>query len=79
MLFCYCNELNLYIILTFLLQNMGKIAFIQLQIIDITQLQQYDDGGIRSNENLILVEIAVEPPFGQYFNLVGGLNIDGLS
>ena len=37
---------------------MGKNEFIELQIIDITQLQQKDVGGIRSNENLILVEIA---------------------
>ena len=51
---------------------MGKMEFIQLQIIDNTQLQQLDDGGIRSNENLILVEIAVGPPFGQKFNPVGG-------
>ena len=59
---------------------MGKNEFIQLQIIDITQLQQKDDGGIRSNENLILVEIANRTPFGQKLNLVGGgLNIDGLS
>ena len=60
---------------------MGKIEFIQLQIIDITQLQQKDLGGIRSNENLILVEIAVGRPFDQKFNPVGGggLNIDGLS
>ena len=46
--------------------------FIQLQIIDITQLQQKDNGGIRSNENLILVEIAHRMPFGQKFNPVGG-------
>ena len=51
---------------------MGKNSFIQLQIIDITQLQQKDLGGIRSNENLILVEIAVGRPFGQKFNPVGG-------
>ena len=60
---------------------MVKIEFIQIQIIDITQLQQKDDGRIRSNKNLILVEIAVGPPFGQKFNPVGGggLTIDGLS
>ena len=52
---------------------MGKNEFIQLQIIDITQLQQKDLGGIRSNENLILVEIAVGPPFGKKFNPVGGV------
>ena len=51
---------------------MGKIEFIQLQIIDITQLQQLDDGGIRSNEYLILVEIAVGPPLGKKFDPVGG-------
>ena len=51
---------------------MGKIEFIQLQIIDITQLQQWNDGKIRSNENLILVEIAVGRPFGQKFNPEGG-------
>ena len=44
---------------------MGKNEFIQLQIIDITQLQQKDDGGIRSNEHLLLVEIADRTPFGQ--------------
>ena len=59
---------------------MGKNQSIQLQIIDITQLQQKDVGGIRSNEILILVEIADRTPFGQKFNPVGGgLNIDGLS
>ena len=58
---------------------MGKREFVQLQIIDITQLQQKDVGGIRSNENLILVEIDDRTPFGQKFNPVGGLNIDGLS
>ena len=59
---------------------MGKNEFIHLQVIGITQLQQKDDGGIRSNENLILVEIANRKPFGQKSNLVGGgLNIDGLS
>ena len=52
---------------------MGKIEFIQLQIIDITQLQQKDLGGIRSNENLIIVEIAVGPRFGKKFNPVGGV------
>ena len=51
---------------------MGKNEFIQLQIIDITQLQQKDLGRIQSNESLILVEIAVGPPFGQKFNPVGG-------
>ena len=59
---------------------MGKNEFIQLQIIDITQLQQKDDGGIRSHDNLVLVEIADRTPFGQKFNPVGGgLNIDELS
>ena len=59
---------------------MGKNEFIQLQMIDITQLQQKDVGGIRSNETLILVEIANRTLFGQKFNPVGGvLNIDGLS
>ena len=59
---------------------MGKNEFIPLQIIDMTQLQQKDDDGIRSNENLILVEIADRTPSGQKFNPVGGgLNIDGLS
>ena len=59
---------------------MGKNEFIQLQIIDITQLQQKDVGGIRSTENLILVEIADRTPSGQKFNPVGGgLNMDGLS
>ena len=52
---------------------MGKNLFIQLQIIDITQLQQKDVVGIRSNENLILVEIAVGSPFGQKFNPVRGV------
>ena len=51
---------------------MGKNEYIQLQIIDITQLQQKDDGGIRSNDNLILVEIADSTPFGKKFNPVGG-------
>ena len=51
---------------------MGKNEFIQLQIIDITQLQQKNVGGIRSNENLILVEIADGRPFGQNFTPVGG-------
>ena len=51
---------------------MGKNQFIQLQIIDITQLQQKDVGGIRSNENLILVEIANRTHFGQKFNPEGG-------
>ena len=51
---------------------MDKNEFIQLQIIDITQLQQKDIGGIQSKESLILVEIAVGPPFGQKFNPVGG-------
>ena len=49
------------------------------EIIDITQLQQKDIGGISSNENLILAEIADRTPFGQKFNPVGVLNIDGLS
>ena len=44
---------------------MGKNEFIQLEIIDITQLQQKDVGGINSNEKLILVEIADRTPFGQ--------------
>ena len=58
----------------------GYKEFIQLQIIDITQLQQKNDGGIRSNETLILVEIADRMPFGQKFNPVrGGLKIDRLS
>ena len=39
---------------------------------NITQLQQKDLGEIRSNENLILVEIAVGPPSSQKFNVVGG-------
>ena len=43
---------------------MGKNDFIHLQIIDIIQLQQKDDGGIRY-ENLILVEIADRTPFGK--------------
>ena len=51
---------------------MGKNEFIQLEIIDITHLQQKDVGGIGSNENLILVEIADRTPFGQKFNPVGG-------
>ena len=51
---------------------MGKNELIQLEIIDITQLQQKDVGGISSNENLILAEIAVRTPFGQKFNPVGG-------
>ena len=59
---------------------MGKNAFIQPQIIDITKLQQKEVGGTSSNENLILVETAYRPPPGQKFNPVGGhLNIDGLS
>ena len=37
---------------------MGKNEFIQLEIIDITQLQQKNVGEISSNENLILGEIA---------------------
>ena len=59
---------------------MGKNELIQMQIIDITQLQQ-NDGGIRSNENLILLEIADKMPFGQKLSPVGGggLKIDGLS
>ena len=51
---------------------MGKNEFIQLEIIDITHLQQKIVGGISSNENLILVEIADRTPFGQKFNPVGG-------
>ena len=35
---------------------MVKNEFIHLEIIDITQLQQQDVGGISSNENLILVD-----------------------
>ena len=58
---------------------MGKNEFIQLEIIDLTHLQHKDVGGISSNENLILVEIADRTPFGQKFIPVGGLNIDGLS
>ena len=59
---------------------MGKNAFIQPQIIDITKLQPKEIGGTSSNENLILVETAYRPPPGQKFNPVGGrLNIDGLS
>ena len=58
---------------------MGKNEFMQLEIIDITRLQQKDVGGISSNENLIVVEMADRTPFGQKFNPVGGLNIDGLS
>ena len=61
---------------------MGKNELIQLEIINITQLQQKNVGGISSNENLILVEIADRTLFGQKFNPVGGgggLNIDGLS
>ena len=52
---------------------MGKNELIQLEIIDITHLQQKDVGGISSNENLILAEIAVRTPFGQKFNPVGGV------
>ena len=37
---------------------MGKNELKQLEIIDITQLQQKDVGGNSSNENLILAEIA---------------------
>ena len=44
---------------------MGKNEFIQLEIIDLTQLQQKDVGGISLNENLILVEIADITLFGQ--------------
>ena len=51
---------------------MGKNEFIQLEIIDITQLQQKNVGGICLNENLILVEIVDGTPFGQKFNPVGG-------
>ena len=51
---------------------MDKNEFIQLKIIDITQLQQKNVGGISSNENLILVEIADRTQFGQRFNPVGG-------
>ena len=59
---------------------MGKNELIQLEIIEITQLQPKDVGGISSNENLILAEIADRTLFGQKFNPVGGgLNIDGLS
>ena len=59
---------------------MGKNEFMQLQIIDITQLQQKDDGGIIPNDNFLLMEIADRTPFVQKFNPVGGcLNIDGLS
>ena len=59
---------------------MGKNAFMQPQIIDITKLQQKEIGGTSSNENLILVKTAYRPPHGQKFNPVGGhLNIDGLS
>ena len=52
---------------------MGKNEFVQLQIIDITQLQQKDVGGIRSNDNPFLVEIVDRGPFGQKFNPVGGV------
>ena len=52
---------------------MGKNELIQLEIIDITQLQQKNVGGISSNENLILVEIADRAPSGQKFNPVGGV------
>ena len=60
---------------------MCKNELIQLEIIDITQLQQKDVGGSSENENFILAEIADRAPFGQKFNPVGGggLNIDGLS
>ena len=61
---------------------MGINEFIQLQIIDITKLQQNEVGGTSSNENLILVETAHRPLLGQKFNPVGGggdLNIDRLS
>ena len=51
---------------------MGKNELIQLEIIDITQLQQKDLSGISSNENLILAEITDRTPFGQKFNPVGG-------
>ena len=51
---------------------MGKNEFIQLEIIDITQLQQKNVCGISSNENLILVEIADRTLFGQKFNPEGG-------
>ena len=79
-LFGQCNELNLYIILTFLLWNIVKNECLQPQIIDITQQQQKDVGGIKSNEKLILAETAYIPLFSQKFNPVGGrLNIDGLS
>ena len=51
---------------------MGKNEFILLEIIDITQLQQKDNGGISLNENIILVEIADRTPFGQKLNPVEG-------
>ena len=51
---------------------MAKNVFIQLEIIDITQLQQNDVGGISSKENLILVEIADRTLVGQKINPVGG-------
>ena len=51
---------------------MGRNEFIQLEKIDIKQLQQKILGGISSNENLILVEIADRTPFGQKFKPVGG-------
>ena len=50
---------------------MGKNELKQLQIIDITQLQQKNVGVISSNENLNLAETAHIWPFGQKFNPVG--------
>ena len=49
---------------------MGKNELKQLQIIDITQLQQKNVGVISSND---LAEIAHIWPFGQKFNPVGGI------
>ena len=51
---------------------MGMNELIQPQIIDITKLQQKEVGGTSSNENLIFVETAYRPLFGQKFNPVGG-------
>ena len=61
---------------------MGKNGLKHLQIIDITQLQQKNVGGISSDEDLIFVKTDYGPPLGRNFKPVGGgggSNVDVLS